>query len=79
MGNSDGSLRYLDLKPYDPSSPALALKDPLFNENIYDANFSFAYPSTPANMFHLLRRQMKRNFRKPVIIAGPKACNLLYI
>jgi 2-oxoglutarate dehydrogenase complex dehydrogenase (E1) component-like enzyme len=23
-------------------------------------------------MFHVLRRQMKRNFRKPLVIAGPK-------
>ena len=30
------------------------------------------FPTTPAQYFHLLRRQMKRNFRKPLIIAGPK-------
>ena len=27
MANSDGSLRYLDLKSYEPTSPALRLKD----------------------------------------------------
>lgn len=30
------------------------------------------YPTTPAQYFHLLRRQMKRNYRKPLIVAGPK-------
>ncbi|EDR07610.1 uncharacterized protein LACBIDRAFT_298724 [Laccaria bicolor S238N-H82] len=30
------------------------------------------FPTTPAQYFHLLRRQMKRNFRKPLILAGPK-------
>ena len=31
------------------------------------------YPSTPAQYFHLLRRQMKRNFRKPLIVMTPKS------
>ncbi len=29
--------------------------------------------STPANMFHLLRKQMKANFRKPLIVFTPKS------
>ena len=29
--------------------------------------------STPANMFHLLRKQMKGNFRKPLIVFTPKS------
>lgn len=29
--------------------------------------------STPANYFHVLRRQVKRNFRKPLIIITPKS------
>jgi 2-oxoglutarate dehydrogenase E1 component len=29
--------------------------------------------STPAQYFHLLRRQMKRNFRKPLVIMTPKS------
>lgn len=29
-------------------------------------------PTTPAQMFHALRRQMLRNFRKPLIVASPK-------
>jgi hypothetical protein len=31
-----------------------------------------AFPTTPAQYFHLLRRQIKRNFRKPLIVASPK-------
>jgi 2-oxoglutarate dehydrogenase E1 component len=30
-------------------------------------------PSTPAQMFHMLRRQMLRNFRKPLIVMTPKS------
>ncbi len=29
--------------------------------------------TTPANYFHALRRQMKRNFRKPLIVMAPKS------
>ncbi|KAJ2725288.1 hypothetical protein GGI07_001422 [Coemansia sp. Benny D115] len=35
-------------------------------------NVYVAYPTTPAQFFHLLRRQVKRNFRKPLIVASPK-------
>jgi 2-oxoglutarate dehydrogenase E1 component len=36
-------------------------------------NIQVCYPSTPAQYFHLLRRQMKRNFRKPLILMTPKS------
>jgi 2-oxoglutarate dehydrogenase E1 component len=36
-------------------------------------NMIVAYPSTPAQMFHLLRRQMKQSFRKPLILFTPKS------
>uniref|UniRef100_A0A4W5P4I8 2-oxoadipate dehydrogenase complex component E1 n=1 Tax=Hucho hucho TaxID=62062 RepID=A0A4W5P4I8_9TELE len=35
-------------------------------------NMGMVNPTTPAQYFHLLRRQMIRNFRKPLIVAGPK-------
>eukprot|EP00698_Gefionella_okellyi_P012802 TRINITY_DN3470_c0_g1_i1.p1 TRINITY_DN3470_c0_g1~~TRINITY_DN3470_c0_g1_i1.p1 ORF type:complete len:851 (+),score=171.46 TRINITY_DN3470_c0_g1_i1:75-2627(+) len=35
-------------------------------------NMHVANPTTPANYFHLLRRQMIRPFRKPLVVAGPK-------
>lgn len=36
-------------------------------------NMFVADCSTPANMFHLLRRQMKANYRKPLIVFTPKS------
>lgn len=36
-------------------------------------NMIVANCTTPANFFHLLRRQMKRNFRKPLIVFTPKS------
>ncbi|HWB18972.1 MAG TPA: hypothetical protein VG711_01635, partial [Phycisphaerales bacterium] len=38
-----------------------------------DHNMEVVYPTTPAQMFHMLRRQMKRNFRKPLIVMTPKS------
>jgi 2-oxoglutarate dehydrogenase E1 component len=38
-----------------------------------DENMQVCYPTTPAQYFHLLRRQMKRNFRKPLIVMTPKS------
>jgi 2-oxoglutarate dehydrogenase E1 component len=35
-------------------------------------NIQVANCTTPANFFHLLRRQVKRNFRKPLIVFTPK-------
>lgn len=37
-----------------------------------NVNMHIVFPTTPAQYFHLLRRQMKRNFRKPLIVAAPK-------
>ncbi len=36
-------------------------------------NMFVADCTTPANMFHLLRRQVKSNFRKPLIVFTPKS------
>ncbi len=36
-------------------------------------NMYVADVTTPANMFHLLRRQLKSNFRKPLIVFTPKS------
>jgi len=36
-------------------------------------NIQVANLTTPAQYFHVLRRQMKRNFRKPLIIMTPKS------
>ena len=37
-----------------------------------DDNMEVVYPSTAAQTFHMLRRQTKRSFRKPLIVMTPK-------
>src|SRR5690606_18685837 len=36
-------------------------------------NMQVANPTTPANFFHMLRRQMTREFRKPLVVMSPKS------
>ncbi|MDR3635406.1 MAG: 2-oxoglutarate dehydrogenase E1 component [Isosphaeraceae bacterium] len=36
-------------------------------------NIQVSVPTTPAQYFHLLRRQVKRSFRKPLIVMTPKS------
>ena len=36
-------------------------------------NMQVCVPSTPAQMFHMLRRQMRQDFRKPLIVMTPKS------
>ena len=36
-------------------------------------NVQVCYPTTPAQMFHLLRRQAKRVLRKPLVVMTPKS------
>jgi 2-oxoglutarate dehydrogenase E1 component len=36
-------------------------------------NLQIAQPTTPANLFHLLRRQVVRNYRKPLVLMTPKS------
>jgi 2-oxoglutarate dehydrogenase E1 component len=38
-----------------------------------DDNIQVANVTTPAQFFHLLRRQMKRNFRRPLVVMSPKS------
>ena len=38
-----------------------------------DQNMQVVNLTTPANYFHALRRQMKRNYRKPLIVMAPKS------
>ncbi|MGM0479730.1 MAG: 2-oxoglutarate dehydrogenase E1 component [Bacteroidota bacterium] len=43
-----------------------------FLQSCGDLNIQVVNSTTPANHFHLLRRQLKRNFRKPLIVFSPK-------
>jgi 2-oxoglutarate dehydrogenase E1 component len=36
-------------------------------------NMQLAVPTLPSQYFHILRRQMKRNFRKPLVLVMPKS------
>ncbi len=38
-----------------------------------EQNMQVCFPSTPAQMFHLLRRQILRPLRKPLIVMSPKS------
>lgn len=44
-----------------------------FMEACADDNIQVANCTTPANFFHLLRRQLKRDFRKPLVVFSPKS------
>lgn len=43
-----------------------------FLQQCADYNIQVVNSTTPANHFHLLRRQMKREFRKPLVVFSPK-------
>jgi 2-oxoglutarate dehydrogenase E1 component len=38
-----------------------------------EENLQVAVPTTPAQYFHLLRRQVRRDFRKPLVVLTPKS------
>eukprot|EP01098_Paradermamoeba_levis_P004044 TRINITY_DN1770_c0_g1_i4.p2 TRINITY_DN1770_c0_g1~~TRINITY_DN1770_c0_g1_i4.p2 ORF type:complete len:1018 (-),score=360.70 TRINITY_DN1770_c0_g1_i4:247-3300(-) len=62
--------RFLQLHDSDPTHI------PEMGENtkqIQESNFQVAYCTTPANYFHLLRRQIHRDFRKPLVVMSPKS------
>jgi len=44
-----------------------------FLQNSAEFNWSVANITTPANLFHAIRRQQKRNYRKPLVIMSPKS------
>ncbi|KAJ1653041.1 hypothetical protein IWQ61_006754 [Dispira simplex] len=57
---------------YDPNSGTgdsygLEPRSGLLNPNLHVVNCT-----TPAQYFHVLRRQLKRNYRKPLVVAAPK-------
>lgn len=43
-----------------------------FLQQAADLNIQVVNTSTPANHFHVLRRQLKRSFRKPLVVFSPK-------
>ncbi|XP_054785340.1 uncharacterized protein LOC129291823 isoform X1 [Prosopis cineraria] len=46
--------------------------DPNVRKQIQECNWQVVNVTTPANYFHVLRRQIHREFRKPLIVMSPK-------
>lgn len=65
--------RYLQMSDDNPY--AIPEMDPSLRRQIQEVNWQVVNVTTPANYFHVLRRQIHRDFRKPLIIMSPK--NLL--
>lgn len=55
--------RFLQGSNEEVTTPALSKQ-----ERLHGINWEVVYPSTPAQYFHLLRRHMKRDFRKTLVI-----------
>jgi len=63
--------RYLQLVDENPHRyPDL---NPASSRAHQEINWQVIVPTTPANIFHALRRQMKRDFRKPLVVMTPKS------
>lgn len=52
---------------FPPESEEFAVRQ------LHDINWIVANCTTPANLFHILRRQIALPFRKPLIIMSPKS------
>jgi len=61
--------RFLQLCDGNDQYPADDVKDGKIAERM---NFAFAQCTTAAQFFHLLRRQIRRPFRKPLVVAVSK-------
>lgn len=64
--------RFLQLMDDDPHSRIHDEGDEGALKSAYRANMTVINVTTPANFFHALRRQLHRNFRKPLIVMSPK-------
>jgi len=63
--------RYLQLSDTDPNKVYPAGEESI-TKQAQHSNWQVLNISTPANYFHALRRQVHRNFRKPLVISTPK-------
>lgn len=65
--------RYLQMSDDNPYT--IPEMEPTLRKQIQECNWQVVNVTTPANYFHVLRRQIHREFRKPLIVIAPK--NLL--
>ncbi|KAL0693404.1 hypothetical protein Bca4012_060584 [Brassica carinata] len=65
--------RYLQMSDDNPY--VIPDMEPTLRKQIQECNWQIVNATTPANYFHVLRRQIHRDFRKPLIVMAPK--NLL--
>ncbi|KAE8712103.1 2-oxoglutarate dehydrogenase [Hibiscus syriacus] len=65
--------RFLQMSDEDPYE--IPEMDQTHRKQIQKCNWQVVNATTPANYFHVIRRQMHREFRKPLIVMSPK--NLL--
>jgi len=63
--------RFLQMSDQDLDEIPAA--DPTQRLQIQTSNWQIVNCSTPANYFHVLRRQLHREFRKPLVVFSPKA------
>ncbi|KAK3034419.1 hypothetical protein RJ639_033690 [Escallonia herrerae] len=68
-------LRQTGLVMSDDNPFVIPEMDPTLRTQIQECNWQVVNVTTPANYFHVLRRQIHREFRKPLIVMSPK--NLL--
>ncbi|CAM8909347.1 unnamed protein product [Rhodiola kirilowii] len=72
--HSSGRLeRFLQMSDDNPF--VIPEMDPTLRTQIQECNWQVVNVTTPANYFHVLRRQIHREFRKPLVVMAPK--NLL--
>lgn len=63
--------RFLQMCDDDPDM--IPEMDPETRTQIQSGNWQVVNVTTPANYFHVLRRQVHRQFRKPLIVMSPKS------
>ncbi|XP_018398395.1 PREDICTED: 2-oxoglutarate dehydrogenase, mitochondrial-like [Cyphomyrmex costatus] len=57
----------------EPGAPADETVEQIMTKQLFEINWIVCNPTTPANLFHLLRRQILMPFRKPLIVMTPKS------
>jgi len=65
--------RFLQMSKEDPDTVPDFAPEEFALRQLFHTNWIIANPTTPANMFHVLRRQIKLAFRKPLIVFSPKS------